>query len=100
MSHGVQSLVAPRRTLPLCPTACSPRPMDAVDICGSCLESGCPLGAILPGSLWGVVLATAFLVLLPEPLRFIDIDSSYLGPARQLLQAIILFSVVRRYVNS
>jgi len=50
-----------------------------------------------PGSLWGVVFSAVFLVLLPEPLRFIDIDSSYLGPARQLLQAIILFSVV--YLN-
>lgn len=47
-----------------------------------------------PGSLWGVTLGTAFLVLLPEPLRFIDINSAYLGPARQLLQASILFLVV------
>lgn len=50
-----------------------------------------------PGSLWGVSLATVFLVLLPEPLRFIEINSAYLGPARQLLQAAILFAVV--YVN-
>lgn len=50
-----------------------------------------------PGALWGVVGATFFLVLLPEPLRFIPMDSAYLGPARQLLQAIILFSVV--YLN-
>jgi branched-chain amino acid transport system permease protein len=50
-----------------------------------------------PGSLWGVSLGTVFLVLLPEPLRFIDINSAYLGPARQLLQALILFAVV--YVN-
>jgi len=47
-----------------------------------------------PGSLWGVTLATVFLVLLPEPLRFIEINSAYLGPARQLLQAVILFAVV------
>jgi branched-chain amino acid transport system permease protein len=47
-----------------------------------------------PGSLWGVSAATVFLVLLPEPLRFIEINSAYLGPARQLLQALILFSVV------
>jgi branched-chain amino acid transport system permease protein len=47
-----------------------------------------------PGSFWGVCLATFFLVLLPEPLRFIEIDSAYLGPARQLLQAIVLFLVV------
>lgn len=50
-----------------------------------------------PGSLWGVAAATVFLVLLPEPLRFIDMNSAYLGPARQLLQAIILFIVV--YAN-
>jgi branched-chain amino acid transport system permease protein len=50
-----------------------------------------------PGSLWGVTFATVFLVLLPEPLRFIDINSAYLGPARQLLQAVILFAVV--YIN-
>jgi branched-chain amino acid transport system permease protein len=47
-----------------------------------------------PGSFWGVTLATIFLVLLPEPLRFIEIDSAYLGPGRQLLQALVLFSVV------
>ncbi len=50
-----------------------------------------------PGSFWGVTLGTVFLVLLPEPLRFIEIDSAYLGPARQLLQATILFLVV--YIN-
>lgn len=50
-----------------------------------------------PGSLWGVSFATVFLVLLPEPLRFIEINSAYLGPTRQLLQAAILFAVV--YVN-
>lgn len=50
-----------------------------------------------PGSLWGVVCATTFLVLLPEPLRFITMDSAYLGPARQMLQALILFGVV--YLN-
>jgi branched-chain amino acid transport system permease protein len=50
-----------------------------------------------PGSLWGVTAATVFLVLLPEPLRFLEIPSAYLGPMRQLLQALILFFVV--YVN-
>jgi branched-chain amino acid transport system permease protein len=50
-----------------------------------------------PGSLWGVCGATVFLVLLPEPLRFLEIPSAYLGPMRQLLQAMILFLVV--YVN-
>jgi hypothetical protein len=33
-------------------------------------------------------------VLLPEPLRFIEIDSSILGPMRQLLYAVILFAIV------
>ena len=47
-----------------------------------------------PGSFWGVALATVFLVLLPEPLRFIELSSSILGPMRQLLYAVILFSVV------
>ena len=47
-----------------------------------------------PGSFWGVVAATFFLVLLPEPLRFIDIPPSVLGPMRQLLYSVILFAVV------
>lgn len=47
-----------------------------------------------PGSFWGVVLSTVFLVLLPEPLRFIEIPSSVLGPMRQLIYALILFTVV------
>ena len=47
-----------------------------------------------PGSFWGMFAATAFLVLLPEPLRFLEIPSAYLGQVRQLLQALILFSVV------
>lgn len=47
-----------------------------------------------PGSFWGVIGGTIFLVLLPEPLRFLDINSAYLGPMRQLLHAVILFAVV------
>jgi branched-chain amino acid transport system permease protein len=47
-----------------------------------------------PGSFWGVIAAKFFLVLLPEPLRFLDISSAYLGPMRQLLHAVILFLVV------
>ena len=47
-----------------------------------------------PGSFWGVIGATVFLVLLPEPLRFLDLQSAYLGPLRQLLHAVILFGVV------
>lgn len=47
-----------------------------------------------PGSFWGTIAATIFLVLLPEPLRFIDLPSAYLGPLRQLLNALILFAVL------
>jgi branched-chain amino acid transport system permease protein len=47
-----------------------------------------------PGSFWGVLLASAFLVLLPEPLRFINFSPGILGPARQMLYAVILFLVV------
>lgn len=47
-----------------------------------------------PGSLWGVTGATAFLVLLPESIRFIPFASSSLGPLRQFLFAAILFVVV------
>src|SRR5262249_20691676 len=47
-----------------------------------------------PGSFWGVIAATIFLVLLPESLSFIDIPNDILGPMRQLLYALILFAVV------
>ena len=47
-----------------------------------------------PGSFWGVVASTIFLILLPESLRFVEIDSSILGPARQMMYATVLFLVV------
>jgi branched-chain amino acid transport system permease protein len=47
-----------------------------------------------PGSFYGIIVATVFLVLLPEPLRFFDLPSQYLGPLRQLIHACILFFVV------
>jgi branched-chain amino acid transport system permease protein len=47
-----------------------------------------------PGSFWGCLAATIFLVLLPEPLRFLDLPSSILGPMRQLLHSIVLLAVV------
>lgn len=50
-----------------------------------------------PGSFWGVIAATLFLVLLPEGLRFFDLPSSILGPMRQFLYAFILFTTV--YIN-
>jgi len=47
-----------------------------------------------PGSFLGCVLACVFLVILPEPLRFVDLPSSLIGPGRQILYALILFLVV------
>ena len=44
-----------------------------------------------PGSFWGVTFAAAFLVLLPEALRFVELPPGVLGPLRQLLYAVILF---------
>ncbi len=47
-----------------------------------------------PGSLLGSSLASFFLVFLPESLRFIELDPGILGPMRQLIYAVILFSTV------
>lgn len=47
-----------------------------------------------PGSFWGVIGAVALLVLLPEPLRQIEMRPGLIGPLRQLLQASLLFGVV------
>lgn len=47
-----------------------------------------------PGSFWGVCAATIFLVLLPEPLRFIELPSSLIGPLRQLMFAALLYLVL------
>lgn len=47
-----------------------------------------------PGSFWGVTAAAAFLVLLPELPKFLEIRPDLLGPMRQLLHALILFGVV------
>jgi branched-chain amino acid transport system permease protein len=47
-----------------------------------------------PGSFWGCIFATIFLVLLPEPLRFLNFSPSVVGPMRQLLYAVVLFGVV------
>ena len=47
-----------------------------------------------PGSFWGVNLATVFLVLLPEPLRFLELNPQYVGPMRLMLYSLILFFVV------
>jgi branched-chain amino acid transport system permease protein len=45
-------------------------------------------------SVWSVLLSTAFLVVLPEVLRFADMPSSILGPGRQFLYAITLYLAV------
>ncbi|MCG2686767.1 branched-chain amino acid ABC transporter permease, partial [Candidatus Parcubacteria bacterium] len=45
-------------------------------------------------SLKGTVIATIILVLLPEPLRFIGFPSSILGPARQIIYALILLLIL------
>ena len=47
-----------------------------------------------PGSFWGGLIATCFLVLLPEPLRFMEFDPGILGPMRQFLYAVVLFTTV------
>ena len=47
-----------------------------------------------PGSFWGVIASTVFLILLPEPLRFIDFSPGILGPMRHMLYAMILFGTV------
>ena len=42
-------------------------------------------------SLKGTIIATIVLVLLPEPLRFIGFPSSIVGPARQIIYALISY---------
>ncbi|NQU77276.1 branched-chain amino acid ABC transporter permease [Candidatus Falkowbacteria bacterium] len=45
-------------------------------------------------SLKGTVIATIILILLPEPLRFIGFPSSVIGPARQILYALVLLLIL------
>jgi len=45
-------------------------------------------------SLEGTILATIILVLLPEPLRFIGFSSSIVGPARQIIYALLLLLIL------
>jgi branched-chain amino acid transport system permease protein len=45
-------------------------------------------------SLEGTIIATIILVLLPEPLRFIGFPSSIVGPARQILYALLLLLIL------
>lgn len=45
-------------------------------------------------SLKGTVIATFIIVLLPEPLRFIGFPSSIVGPARQMIYALLLLLIL------
>lgn len=45
-------------------------------------------------SLKGTIIATVVLVLLPEPLRFIGFPSSIVGPARQMIYALLLLLIL------
>ena len=46
------------------------------------------------GSLEGTIIASVVLVLLPEPLRFIGFPSSIIGPARQIIYALLLLLIL------
>jgi len=52
--------------------------------------------AIIGGlaSLKGTIIAAIILVLLPEPLRFIGFPSSIVGPARQIIYALLLLLIL------
>ena len=45
-------------------------------------------------SLKGTIIATIILVLLPEPLRFVGFPSSIIGPARQMIYALLLLLIL------
>ncbi|MDD4990007.1 MAG: branched-chain amino acid ABC transporter permease [Candidatus Pacebacteria bacterium] len=45
-------------------------------------------------SLKGTIIATIILMLLPEPLRFIGFPSSVVGPARQIIYALLLLLIL------
>lgn len=49
------------------------------------------------GTLWGPLLGAAVLVMLPEALRFLPLDSTSLGPVRQIVYGavLVLFCFVR-----
>ena len=46
------------------------------------------------GSLEGTIISAIILVLLPEPLRFIGFPSSIVGPARQIIYALMLLLIL------
>jgi branched-chain amino acid transport system permease protein len=45
-------------------------------------------------SLWGTIIATVILILIPEALRFIGLPSAILGPMRQIIYALILLLIL------
>lgn len=45
-------------------------------------------------SLKGTIIATVILILIPEPLRFIGFPSTIVGPARQIMYALILLLIL------
>lgn len=45
-------------------------------------------------SLKGTIIATIIIILLPEPLRFIGFPSSIIGPARQIIYALLLLVIL------
>ncbi len=56
-----------------------------------------PLVIVMLGglaSLPGTVIATIFVILLPEPLRYVGFPTSVIGPARQILFALILLFIL------
>jgi branched-chain amino acid transport system permease protein len=46
------------------------------------------------GSTKGAIIGTVILILLPEPLRFLGFPSSIVGPARQMIYALILILII------
>lgn len=46
------------------------------------------------GSLEGTILATILIILLPEPLRFIGLPSSLIGPGSQMIYAMLLLLIL------
>ena len=50
-----------------------------------------------PGSYKGAIFATFLMILLPEPIRFLELSSSIVGPVKQLVHASILVIIVWIY---
>ena len=53
-----------------------------------------------PGSFWGVIFATLLLMILPEPIRFLELHSSLVGPVKQLIHACVLFTIIYIYKDN